>query len=313
MGRLGRRSARLMRQRPHDSLVPDNRFPAPDHLRALKMTVGHIIWPSAILKGNIMVLNGKWVLVTGASGGLGAQFAELLAERGANLVLAARSSDRLAGISTDLKMRFGVEVVTEAVDLAEDRAATGLFQNVQRRGIAVDILVNNAGQGLHGNFVDQSAEATEAMLRLNIMGLTALTHTVAADMVSRGGGHILLVSSLTAFMPAPTYAAYAASKAYVRQFGEALHTELKPRNVVVTVVSPGLMDTGFLSAAGQQASKSMTSAMTSPRMVAKVGLDALFDGRQGVVVGWTNRVVAGASRFIPRNLQTKLMANALNN
>ena len=131
-------------------------------------------------------------------------------------------------------------------------------------------------------------------------------------MAERAGGHILLVSSLTSFMPAPTYAVYAATKAYVRNLGEALHAELKPRNVVVTVLSPGLMDTGFLSAAGQQASKSMTSSMTSPRMTAEAGLEALFAGRQSVVAGGRNKAVAVASRLIPRGVQTRIMANALN-
>lgn len=254
----------------------------------------------------------KWALVTGASGGLGEQFAERLAKGGANLVLAARNLDQLTKLSERLQGAYGVEVVVETADLSQEGSAIELFDRIKARGLAIDILIANAGYGLHGDFVDQPAGATEAMLRLNIVGLTTLTHAAAADMTARGRGHILLVSSMTAFMPAPTYAAYGASKAYVRQFGEALHAELKPRNVVVTVVCPGLMDTGFLNAAGQQASKSMTSAMTSPAVVAEAGLDALFAGRPSIVVGLMNRVVAGASRLMPRSLQTRTMANALN-
>ena len=259
-----------------------------------------------------MKLNGKWALVTGASGGLGAEFSALLAERGANLVLAARSTDRLDALAADLRGRYKVEVLIEQSDLSAEDAAGALVGQIRRRGIRLEILINNAGQGLHGQFIDQSAEAIDTMLRLNMSSITSLTHDVAREMAEHAGGYILLVSSLTSFMPAPTYAVYAATKAYVRNFGEALHAELKPRNVVVTVLSPGLMDTGFLHAAGQQPSKSMRSSMTSPRVTAKAGLNALFAGRQSVVAGGINKTVAIASRLIPRGAQTKIMADALN-
>ena len=259
-----------------------------------------------------MELNGQWALVTGASGGLGTEFAALLAERGVNLVLAARSAERLDVLAADLRSRYDVEVLTEQSDLSAEGAAEALVGQIRRRGISLDILINNAGQGRHGQFIDQSAEVIDTMIRLNISSLTSLTHYVAAEMAKHAGGHILLVSSLTSFMPAPTYAVYAATKAYVRNFGEALHAELKPHNVVVTVLSPGLIDTGFLHAAGQQPSKSMRNSMASPRVTAKAGLDALFAGRQNVVAGGINKAIAIASRVIPRAAQTKMMANALN-
>ena len=131
-------------------------------------------------------------------------------------------------------------------------------------------------------------------------------------MVERGGGHILLVASVTAFMPSPTYAAYAATKAYVRHLGEALHAEMAPRNVGVTVLSPGLMDTGFLKASGQAPSRAMKRTMTSPRMAAEVGLNALFERRQTVVAGAMNKAVTVISRLVPRRAQTLMMAGALN-
>jgi uncharacterized protein len=259
-----------------------------------------------------MKLAGKWALVTGASGGLGAEFALLLAQQGSNLILAARNVERLETVAADLRGRFGILAHVQKSDLSEDGAAEGLIKEIKGRGIRLDVLINNAGQGLHGDFVDQSTEAVSRMIQLNISSLTSLTRAVAADMVDRGSGHILLVASLTAFMPAPTYAAYAATKAYVRHFGEALHVELKPRNVVVTVLSPGLMDTGFLDAAGQRPSRSMKSTMTSPRKAAETGLDALFTGQQSVVAGRMNKAVAIASRLIPRGAQARIMANALN-
>ena len=154
----------------------------------------------------------KWALVTGASGGMGAEFASLLAERGYNLILAARSIDRLQAVASGLH-EHGVEIRIEHSDLSRREGAANLVDAIRSSGIDIDVLINNAGQGLHGSFIDQSAEAIDGMLQLNMASLTTLTHACAADMVKRGGGHILLVASLTSFMPCPTYAGYAATKA----------------------------------------------------------------------------------------------------
>ena len=254
----------------------------------------------------------KWALVTGASGGMGAEFASLLAQRGYNLVLAARNANRLRVSAKQLHAKYAVQVHVERSDLSEPSSADTLSAAVTALGIEVDVLINNAGSGMHGDFVDARLDKVENMLRLNMVGLTALTHLIATGMAKRERGHVLLVSSLTAYMPSPTYAAYAATKAYVRHFGEALHAELGPRNVVVTVLSPGLMDTGFLDAAGQQPSKTMRRSMTSPRATAEAGLDALFVGRRSVVAGLMNRAVATVSPLIPRGTQIRMMASMLN-
>jgi short-subunit dehydrogenase len=253
----------------------------------------------------------KWALITGASGGMGAQFASLLAGRGYNLVLAARSVERLDAVAASLG-RFGVEVLLERFDLSQGGSAEALLEAVRNRGIELDVLINNAGQGMHGDFIDQSAQSIDRMLNLNVASLTTLTHRVAGGMAKRGGGHILLVASLTAFMPCPTYAAYAATKAYVRHFGEALHAELAPHNVTVTVLSPGLMATGFLTTAGQAPSIAMQRTMTSPKRAAEIGLEALFARRQTVVAGAMNKAAAAASRIMTRKTQTRIMAKALN-
>ena len=258
-----------------------------------------------------MVVSSKWALVTGASGGMGAEFASLLAERGYNLILAARSAERLETVATNLR-RFGVSIHVEPLDLSQEGSAASLIGAIHNRDISLDVLINNAGQGLHGDFIAQSGHSIDRMLHLNVGSLTALTHSIAADMAERRCGHILLIASLTAFMPCPTYAAYAATKAYVRHIGEALHAEMAPHNVVVTVLSPGLKDTGFLSASGQEPSKSMKRAMTSPREAAEVGLEALFAGRQSIVAGSMNKIAAIATRFISRGLQTRIAANSLN-
>jgi short-subunit dehydrogenase len=241
---------------------------------------------------------------------MGAEFATLLAGRGYNLVLTARSTERLAAVAKELR-KLNVEIHIERSDLSEIGAPASLLAAVHERGIRLDVLINNAGQGLHGDFIHQSDDAIQRMIQLNMANLTALTHGVARDMAERRAGHILLVASMTAFMPCPSYAAYAATKAYVRHFGEALHAEMAPHDVAVTVLSPGLMDTGFLGAAGQEASPSMKRTMTSPRLTAEIGLDALFARRQSVVAGTMNKVVAIASRLMPRSTQTRIMASAL--
>jgi short-subunit dehydrogenase len=254
---------------------------------------------------------GRWALVTGASGGLGREFAVLLAERGYNLVLAARSIERLELVSADLA-RFGVEVCIAKIDFGQCGGAMEFVETLRRKGIRPDVLINNAGQGLHGDCIDQPYAAIERMLHVNVASLTTLTHAIANDMAERGGGHVLLVTSLTSFMPSPTYAVYAATKAYVRHLGEALHIELAVLNVTVTVLSPGLMDTGFLAGSGQTPTRAMTRSMTPPAYVARIGLNALFAGRQSLVAGISNKLVAAASRFVPRGLQARIAAVVLN-
>lgn len=253
-----------------------------------------------------------WALVTGASGGLGSEFATALAGRGMNLVLAARRTAPMEQLASTLRDRYGVEVRVEGVDLGRPDSAAALLERLDAQGVAVDVLINNAGFGLHGDFVDQAPERVQAMLELNVSSLTALTHACAARMVARGvapgrgRGRILLVASLTAYQPVPSYAAYAASKAYVRSFGEALHAELAPRGVTVTVLSPGLMDTGFLSAAGQAPNAATRRMFMPPRAVVAVGLRALFAGKPSVVAGRMNRVLAFSNRFTSRRLQASV-------
>lgn len=256
---------------------------------------------------------GKWALVTGATGGLGSALADQLAARGFNIVLSARGRDALDDLASKLQVKHGVEFVVEPCDLAAVDAAADLHRRLGRRGIAADILVNNAGFGLHGDFLDHSTDATDGMLRVNIQSLTELTRLFGEDMAQRGGGRILLVGSLTAYSPCPSYAAYAASKAYVVHFGEALHEELAPKGVVVTVLSPGIMNTGFLDASGHRPSALLRSTMLAPSDVALVGIKALLAGQRSVVAGRINWLAAFSSRLLPRGFQARLMGRSLRN
>jgi short-subunit dehydrogenase len=160
-------------------------------------------------------VNGKWALVTGASSGFGIEFATLLAEQNANVILAARRTEPMEKLAEELRQKHRVNVVVEGIDLSVFGAGAELKSRLDQRRIAVDVLVNNAGCGLYGNFLDQPLEKILGMLQLNILALTELTHIFAADMVARRSGHILLVASLLGYEATPGYAAYATSKGYV--------------------------------------------------------------------------------------------------
>lgn len=249
---------------------------------------------------------GKWALVTGASSGLGVDFATLLAERGAHLVLVARRGEPMQQLALALRAKHGVHVVVEAMDLAQPGAAAALKSRLDARGQAIDILVNNAGYGVFGAFHEQALQGALEMLQLNVTCLTELTHLFAADMVRRRAGHILLVASIVAYQATPGYAAYSASKAYVLLFGEALHVELAPHNVKVSVLSPGVTATGFMAVSGQRPT-AFTRLMTMrSRPVALRGLDALAAGSASVMPGLANRLVVFFNRFTPRALQARI-------
>ena len=250
-------------------------------------------------------LEGQWALITGASSGFGIDFAHLLAARGAKLVLVARRVTPMRALARELRAAHGTHCDVIGMDLAHPGVGPDLAERLDGRGIDIDLLINNAGYGVFGDFVDQPLAAHGAMLLLNIVALTELTHVFGARMAARGAGRILLVGSLGGFQPLPTYAAYAASKAYVLSFGEALHIELAPRGVTVTVLCPGATRTNFLSVSGQTLPYA-DKLLADSRPVAKAGLDALFAGRASVVPGIANKSTAFSNRMLPRGVLPKL-------
>jgi short-subunit dehydrogenase len=250
---------------------------------------------------------GKWALITGASSGLGLEFADLLAAQKANLVLAARRQEPMEKLASNLRRKYGVDVLVEAIDLASPGAAGRLKSSLDARSVAIDILLNNAGYGLHGDFLETPIERTVDMIRLDITALTELTYLFGRDMARRRSGHILLVASLLAFQAVPSCAAYAATKAYVLAFGEALHDELRPHGVVVTTLCPGHTATGFDAAAGATASALLRLLTMKPRPVAASGIRALLRGKAMVVAGLSNKMVAFSNRLTPRSMQRATM------
>lgn len=254
----------------------------------------------------------SWVLITGASSGFGEEFARQYAEQGHSLILVARRLDRLQALAETLRRRHSVEVVVERVDLSDIEAVAQLHRRLRERGITVGILINNAGHGLQGPFVDSRLDATLAMLQLDVVSLTAVTHVFAQDMRGRGRGKILLVASLLAYQGVQNFAAYAAAKAYVLRLGEALHRELKPNGVTVTVLCPGVSDTGFAAAAQMKLTPALKGLMMQPAPVVRAGIRALQAGRISVVSGWANKALVILTWATPRWLHQAFLSHAMN-
>jgi uncharacterized protein len=258
-----------------------------------------------------MTTDNSWVLITGASSGFGAEFARQYAAQGHSLVLVARRLDRLETLAEELRPQYGIDVVVEQVDLSDVAAVIRLHQRLRERGITVDILINNAGHGLQGTFVDGTLEAALAMLHLDVVSLTAVTHVFAQDMRTRGRGKILLVASLLAYLGVEKFAVYAAAKAYVLRLGEALHRELKRDGVMVTVLCPGMSDTGFATAAQQKITPPLKLLMMQPVPVVRAGIRALQAGRISVVPGWANKATAMFIKATPRWLHQAAFARVM--
>jgi len=256
-------------------------------------------------------LENRWALVTGASSGFGVQFANLLAERKANLVLVARRTEPMEKLAEELRQRHFVKVVVEGMNLARTGVGVELKSRLDARGIAIEILVNNAGYGLYGAFLDQPLEKTVDMLQLNMITVTELTYVFARDMVKRRGGHILLTASLLGYQAVPGYAAYAATKAYVLLFGEALHQELQPHGVAVTALCPGMSATSFGEVAGQRLSPLLRMMIMKPHPVAKAGVLAMLERRATVVPGFFNKAVVFLDRLMPRPMQRMILGKVI--
>src|SRR5437879_6061348 len=200
-----------------------------------------------------------------------------------------------------------MDVLVEAIDLSSPGAASRLKSSLDAKSVTIDILLNNAGYGLQGDFLETPIERTMNMVQLNITTLTELTYLFGRGMATRRSGHILLVASVLAFQPVPSYAAYAATKAYVLALGEALHDELRPHGVVVTSLWRGQTATGFDAAAGAPTSPLLRLFPIAPGPVAASGMRALLRGKAMVVAGLSNKMAAFSNRLTPRSMQRATM------
>ena len=247
--------------------------------------------------------NRPTALVTGASSGIGEALAGCFATAGHDLVLVARSADKLLTLADTLQARHGVKVRVEPADLSEPQAVTALASRLGRARMPIDVLVNNAGVLAQGSFVRQGAEVHQQMIDLNIAGLTALLATFVPAMVKRGAGRVLNVASIASFQPVPSLATYAATKAYVLSLTESLSEELRGSGVSVTALCPGITATRMLEdaiKANEQVSRIPGLLIGDVDDVARQGFEACMAGEVICVPGAVNQAAVLASRGTPK-------------
>jgi uncharacterized protein len=241
-------------------------------------------------------------LITGASSGIGAAFAEALAKRGMNVVLVARSEDRLLALANTLKSQYSIQADVMVQDLTQPDAATMVYKAVEALGIEVDLLINNAGFGDYGAFGDRPRQTQLDMVQLNIAALVDLTHQFLPQMQERRSGSILNIASIAGFQPMPYLSVYAATKAFVLSFSEALWAENQTTGVHIMAVCPGPTESRFFEVANfPQTLASDGQGIVSAEVVVQEALQAL-DKRQSNVVtgGMGNQMIVNAARFLPR-------------
>jgi uncharacterized protein len=250
-------------------------------------------------------------LITGASGGIGLELAWVFAREGYDLVLVARSADKLEGLATDLRKRHGTRVLVIPADLSDPAAPQTIYDKVREEGIEVSVLVNNAGFTLFSPFVEIEWEKNAELLAVNIVALTHLTRLFLPGMVEREYGRVLNLASTAAFQPGPLMATYYASKAYVLSFSEALHSELEGTGVTVTALCPGLTASDFQKR-GEMESSGLVAGRKLPdaRSVARAGYKALMRGQAVAVLGRRNWLYVQTIRFLPRKLIRELIKRA---
>jgi short-subunit dehydrogenase len=239
-------------------------------------------------------------LITGASSGIGEVFARKLAARGHNLLLVARSEDKLITLCNELGRIKSTHAQYVAMDLSEQDAPARLFEETQKRGLEIDFLINNAGFGSMGDFAKLDLERELHMIDLNVRSLVELTHRFLVPMRERKRGSIINVASTAGFQPVPFMATYAATKAFVLSFSEALWEENRPHGVKVMALCPGVTDTNFFDASRMQRPPARISQ--TPEAVVGSALRGLARGKSSVISGWTNFLMVETERLAPRRL-----------
>jgi short-subunit dehydrogenase len=248
-------------------------------------------------------------LITGASGGIGEEFAKLFASKGYDLVLASRNAEKLDLLAASLAAAHSIRAEFLAVDLSAPDSARQVLSFLDSKGIVPEVLVNNAGFGTFGAFAENDLDAELAQIQLNVTTLTHLTKLLLPGMLRRGRGKILNVASTAAFQAGPLMAVYYATKAFVLSFSEALANEVKGSGVTVTCLCPGGTRTGFMARAkmGNPEILSKSSVMMEAAVVARRGYDGLMKGKRLVIPGMLNKILAHATRFGSRGLNASVV------
>jgi short-subunit dehydrogenase len=248
-------------------------------------------------------------LITGASGGIGKCFAEKLAAKNTNLIIVARSENKLNALAQQLEQQHNIQVDVIVKDLSQTSAPQEVFDAVQAKGLSVDLLINNAGFGDYGEFIQTDCDRQIQMIQLNNIAVVALTHKFLPQMRERGSGSIINVSSIAAYQPIPYLSIYAATKAFVRSFSEALWAENRQHGVRVLVVSPGPTETNFFEEANfPPALARNAKSMSTPEEVVDEAMKALENGNAAVVVGGiASKFITGLSSVMPRETLLNLL------
>jgi len=246
-----------------------------------------------------------FTLITGASGGLGAEFARLCAADGRNLVLIARNSEKLRQLAAELKGDITIHVIAQ--DLSESGAAQKVYKRLQQLRVDVDQLINDAGFGDYAPLARASVARQESMIGLNITTLTLLTALILPGMIKRGRGRIMNVGSVASFVPIPNMSVYAASKAYVLSLSEALAEEVRDTGVSVTCLCPGPTKTGFARDAHLASNHPIAQSKVKASSVAAYGYQAMLAGTRIAIPGARQRILLAFSRIIPRSIIVRLM------
>ncbi|PUZ19960.1 hypothetical protein GA0116948_11925 [Chitinophaga costaii] len=258
-------------------------------------------------------MSSTFALITGASKGLGQAMAVELAKKQYNLLLVARSEATLRELSATLTTTYGVQVAYLAIDLSLPEAPAQVERWVKEHAFPISILINNAGYAVWGTFAQKPLEDQLNMLQLNMQTVVALTYRLLPILGQQAKSYILNVASTAAYQAVPTLSGYAASKAFILSFTRGLRLELKSKNISVTCLSPGPINTNFLDRAGMDAIRATAEKFgTPPEPVAKAGLKAMFSGKPEVIPGTVNSLSAGATRFLPKALIEKVAGSLYN-
>lgn len=244
----------------------------------------------------------RYTLITGGTTGIGYELARVFAENGHNVIIAARDQAELMNAAEKLRA-FGTDIQTVQTDLSHPERPFELYDQVRARHLVVDILVNNAAQGEYGEFSDTDIWRELSIIQLNIGAVVILTKMFLQDMLERGGGKILNVSSIASKSPGPLQSVYHGTKAFVQSFTEAVRNEVKDKGVVVTALLPGPTDTDFFNKAHMQDAKVVKEGkLADPAKVARDGFDALMRGDDMVVSGFKNKVQVAMSNMLPDSM-----------
>lgn len=252
-------------------------------------------------------MSKKTVLITGASGGIGAAFAEIFAKEGYDIVLVARRQKELSDIKKKCEM-YNVIVKVIHKDLSNSKAPEEIYNEVKKENILVDIIINNAGFGEYGSFYETSWEKEAAMIQVNVIALTHLAKLFGQDMKARNTGTIMNVASVAAFLPGPLMCVYYATKAYVLSFSEAIACDLQESGVRVIALCPGMTKTGFQDVAGFAEKAENQERMQSAEEVAMYGFQVIQNGKPIIAIpGIKNKIIAHLGWLLPRTLLARII------